>query len=143
MRENRWQQCFNCKQIVDLAIGCNHITCRCRAEFCFVCGLRWKTCQCELWEERRLLLEAEQRVARRHGPNANAQLRALQVCQEARHIREHHECAHGRSHVENRLRTDGMGWNMRCERCGDVMEIFIFHCNRCDTDLCRMCLRNR
>lgn len=146
MRENRWQQCFNCKQIVDLALGCNHITCYCRAEFCFVCGLPWKTCRCDVWEERRLLLQAEQRVARRNGPNgnANAQHRAHQIQQQAMHILQHHECDHDREHVERRDRNDRRdAWNMTCEVCEDEMDIFIYHCNRCDTDLCRRCLVNR
>ncbi len=41
-----WQRCFNCSAMVELKEGCNHMTCRCRAEFCMICGLRWKTCDC-------------------------------------------------------------------------------------------------
>ena len=32
--------------MVELTEGCNHMTCRCTAEFCIVCGLKWKTCDC-------------------------------------------------------------------------------------------------
>ena len=32
--------------MVELAEGCNHMTCRCTAEFCIVCGCKWKTCDC-------------------------------------------------------------------------------------------------
>lgn len=41
-----WQRCFNCSAMVELNEGCNHMTCRCRAEFCMICGLKWKTCEC-------------------------------------------------------------------------------------------------
>ncbi|KAL9619276.1 MAG: hypothetical protein Q9160_006128 [Pyrenula sp. 1 TL-2023] len=41
-----WQKCYNCKAMVELKEGCNHMTCRCTAEFCMICGNRWKTCDC-------------------------------------------------------------------------------------------------
>ena len=41
-----WQRCFNCKAMVELKEGCNHMTCRCTAEFCMICGSKWKTCDC-------------------------------------------------------------------------------------------------
>lgn len=33
--------CPRCNVIVELESGCNHITCRCKHEFCYVCGLDW------------------------------------------------------------------------------------------------------
>ncbi|KAK2865099.1 hypothetical protein FQN49_003914 [Arthroderma sp. PD_2] len=41
-----WQRCFSCSAMVELKEGCNHITCRCTAQFCIVCGSEWKTCDC-------------------------------------------------------------------------------------------------
>ncbi|KAM5499649.1 hypothetical protein McanMca71_006223 [Microsporum canis] len=41
-----WQRCFSCSAMVELKEGCNHITCRCTAQFCIVCGSKWKTCDC-------------------------------------------------------------------------------------------------
>ncbi len=41
-----WRRCFNCSAMIELNEGCNHMTCRCRAEFCMICGLKWKTCDC-------------------------------------------------------------------------------------------------
>ncbi|OAL68634.1 hypothetical protein A7C99_0083 [Trichophyton rubrum] len=41
-----WRRCYNCSAMVELKEGCNHITCRCTAQFCIVCGLKWKTCDC-------------------------------------------------------------------------------------------------
>ncbi|CZR55118.1 uncharacterized protein PAC_05004 [Phialocephala subalpina] len=55
-----WRRCSKCKAVVELGIGCNHITCRCKAEWCYVCGANWKTCQCPTWSEARLLGRAEQ-----------------------------------------------------------------------------------
>ncbi len=45
-KEAGWQRCYNCSAMVELREGCNHMTCRCRAEFCMVCGVKWKGCDC-------------------------------------------------------------------------------------------------
>ncbi|THZ74730.1 hypothetical protein D6C84_09307 [Aureobasidium pullulans] len=52
-----WQRCYNtkCHRVVALTIGCNHITCRCGAQFCYICGARWKTCLCPHMNEAYLL----------------------------------------------------------------------------------------
>ena len=41
-----WQRCYKCHTMVELANGCRHITCRCGAQFCYVCNARWRTCTC-------------------------------------------------------------------------------------------------
>lgn len=35
---------------------------KCRAEFCYLYGLRWKTCGCELWAEDRLVIRVREVV---------------------------------------------------------------------------------
>ena len=45
-KQKGWQRCYNCSAMVELKEGCNHMTCRCTAEFCMVCGIRWKGCDC-------------------------------------------------------------------------------------------------
>ncbi|RMZ84195.1 hypothetical protein DV738_g778, partial [Chaetothyriales sp. CBS 135597] len=45
-KQKGWQKCYNCSAMVELKEGCNHMTCRCTAEFCMVCGLKWKSCDC-------------------------------------------------------------------------------------------------
>lgn len=45
-KEKGWQSCYNCHALVELKEGCNHMTCRCLAEFCMVCSAKWKTCDC-------------------------------------------------------------------------------------------------
>lgn len=62
-----WQRCPGCAAMVELNLGCFHITCRCRTEFCYLCQKRWKTCTCPQWDERRLYVAAEERVQLQHG----------------------------------------------------------------------------
>ncbi|KAF2872004.1 hypothetical protein BDV95DRAFT_31405 [Massariosphaeria phaeospora] len=45
-KEKGWQRCYNCKAVVELKEGCNHMTCRCTAQFCMVCAAPWKSCDC-------------------------------------------------------------------------------------------------
>ncbi|KAF2640459.1 hypothetical protein P280DRAFT_319736 [Massarina eburnea CBS 473.64] len=45
-KRSKWQQCSECKNMVELSAGCFHITCRCRHHFCYLCGAKWKTCEC-------------------------------------------------------------------------------------------------
>lgn len=45
-QEEGWQRCYNCHAMVELREGCNHMKCRCTAEFCMVCGSKWKSCEC-------------------------------------------------------------------------------------------------
>ncbi|KAI1159447.1 hypothetical protein F5B18DRAFT_588956 [Nemania serpens] len=68
-REQGWQRCQNCWGMVELNTGCNHMTCRCGFQFCYVCGAHWKTCHCDHWEEHRLYeraarIDARDRVGR-------------------------------------------------------------------------------
>ncbi|KAK4109865.1 hypothetical protein N656DRAFT_686996, partial [Canariomyces notabilis] len=41
-----WQRCYRCKATIELKEGSNRMTCHCGAEFCMVCGGKWKTCRC-------------------------------------------------------------------------------------------------
>ncbi|KAF3071195.1 hypothetical protein GL218_00029 [Daldinia childiae] len=50
-RENGWQQCPNCRSMIERDTGCYQITCRCGAQFCYLCSRPWKTCHCTQWEE--------------------------------------------------------------------------------------------
>jgi hypothetical protein len=59
-----WARCYRCRMMVELTQGCYHMTCRCRAEFCYLCAAHWKTCPCPQWDEDRLLLDAQRRVGR-------------------------------------------------------------------------------
>ena len=50
-----WQRCYHCNATVELREGCNHMTCRCGAEFCMLCGVQWKGCDCPWFSEQALL----------------------------------------------------------------------------------------
>ncbi|PFH50199.1 hypothetical protein AMATHDRAFT_61537 [Amanita thiersii Skay4041] len=54
-QQKGWQTCPECKAIVELVYGCYHITCRCHAQFCYLCAVKWKNCRCPQFEEQRLL----------------------------------------------------------------------------------------
>lgn len=36
-----WRRCYKCRALVELTQGCTHITCRCKAQFCYLCGAIW------------------------------------------------------------------------------------------------------
>lgn len=36
-----WRRCYKCRNLVELSVGCTHITCRCKAQFCYICGAVW------------------------------------------------------------------------------------------------------
>ncbi|KAK4227869.1 hypothetical protein QBC38DRAFT_182086 [Podospora fimiseda] len=44
-----WQRCFRCGATEDLKDASNHVKCRCGAEFCGMCGNRWKACPCPMY----------------------------------------------------------------------------------------------
>lgn len=49
-----WQTCPECSAIIELYQGCFHMTCRCHAQFCYLCAAPWKQCSCPQWDENRL-----------------------------------------------------------------------------------------
>ncbi|KAI0336752.1 hypothetical protein GY45DRAFT_1315385 [Cubamyces sp. BRFM 1775] len=67
IKAENWRRCPSCAFIVELTHGCNHITCRCKTEFCFKCGSLWdvrnRRCSrepsCDLWDEEMLLEQRE------------------------------------------------------------------------------------
>ncbi|KAG8157243.1 hypothetical protein KVR01_012951 [Diaporthe batatas] len=41
-----WKKCEVCGSIVEKRVGCNHMTCTCGEQFCYVCGQHWRSCNC-------------------------------------------------------------------------------------------------
>ena len=37
-----WKRCPSCSMFIEKAEGCNHMTCRCGHQFCYVCLLDWQ-----------------------------------------------------------------------------------------------------
>lgn len=56
-----WKRCYSCHALVEHNKGCRHMTCRCKAQFCYFCGLRWRTCQCTEDDLIRVQAQADQR----------------------------------------------------------------------------------
>lgn len=129
--------------------------CRCRAEFCYVCGAKWKTCRCPRWHEERLLERAEQVVRRQPTPAPTPQLALpqdpaaiardvatadLAYQERIRHmanaIQDEDEC----EHVDEWEVIDHDGV---CEMCDDHLPDFILQCPECRMQVCRRCHDNR
>lgn len=47
-RKMKWMRCFECGHVIEKKVGCNHITCYCGAQFCYLCGSKWGQCKCEI-----------------------------------------------------------------------------------------------
>ncbi|WQF77636.1 Putative IBR domain, Zinc finger, RING/FYVE/PHD-type, E3 ubiquitin ligase RBR family [Colletotrichum destructivum] len=43
-----WQHCSKCQALVEHREACQHMTCRCGHEFCYVCNQKWRTCTCTM-----------------------------------------------------------------------------------------------
>ncbi|TVY78338.1 putative E3 ubiquitin-protein ligase ariadne-2 [Lachnellula suecica] len=132
--ENGWQRCHACRRLVELDMGCNHITCFCGAQFCYICARPWKNCQCEQWNEDRLLARANQVVAR-EPVRVNPVAQRARVAAVTHNLRTRHNCDHER-------------WNYvrgqhRCEECYDTLPSYIFECQQCNVQACNRCRRNR
>ncbi|KAH8827722.1 hypothetical protein DL96DRAFT_1600073 [Flagelloscypha sp. PMI_526] len=135
-REHGWQTCPRCQQVVELAHGCYHMTCRCRTEFCYVCAAPWKTCDCPQWDEQRLEAVAERRVVEEFGLQARQQPAVFQqrVQRQTAHLRENHDC------VWHSWKSCGPG---QCEECYNIMPYFLRVCRNCSMRACTRCTRNR
>ncbi|KAF4992137.1 hypothetical protein FDECE_13808 [Fusarium decemcellulare] len=100
--------------------------CLCKAEFCYICGKRWKTCICAQWEEDRLVRRANAIVDR--AGQIDERARQIRVEQERHNLMENHECTH-------------QNWRWRpgphrCEECRDVLRQFIYECRQCHIMAC-------
>ncbi len=42
-RNFKLKQCPECKKWIEKKEGCNHITCKCKYEFCYICGEKYST----------------------------------------------------------------------------------------------------
>ena len=119
-RSQGWQTCPQCQRIIELSVGCNHMTCHCGYQFCYMCAARWKTCGCEQWEERRLYDTAERRLQWELGDQEREQRPEQwrrQVQTFAEELRVNHDC-----YPTHRWRGHGPG---TCEECGSYMRVFL------------------
>ncbi|KAJ5399677.1 hypothetical protein N7465_010166 [Penicillium sp. CMV-2018d] len=127
-----WQRCLNCSHLVELRSGCNHITCRCRHEFCYVCSTPWKQCKCAHWDEAMLQERAELIAARIQPAPPAPQI----IEQAAQFLIEQHDCYHDGAWKK-------LGLSAECEECGDFMPDYIFECRHCGIQACNSCRIHR
>ncbi|KAB8262097.1 hypothetical protein BDV32DRAFT_136800 [Aspergillus pseudonomiae] len=139
-RSQGWQRCVSCKAMVELTIGCYHMRCNCKAEFCYLCGRKWKSCRCVLWQEGRLVARAEQIVDREVDYALPQQERQRRIAQVRNNLLETHECEHSRR-FERIL--NGSRHGLQCELCGARHWKFILRCRRCQLDVCQDCRMHR
>ena len=59
--EEGWKRCYNCHALVEHREACQHMTCRCGAEFCYVCVRRWRTCECTMEQLDQIKTTAQER----------------------------------------------------------------------------------
>ncbi|KAI1451275.1 hypothetical protein F4805DRAFT_471781 [Annulohypoxylon moriforme] len=66
-----WKRCHGCHAYVEHREACQHMTCRCGAEFCYVCGARWRTCSCSMEQLAAVKRAAEERRQARRDREAS------------------------------------------------------------------------
>ncbi|GES63562.1 Zinc finger, C6HC-type [Aspergillus terreus] len=111
-----WRRCYHCRAMVELQHGCGK-------EFCYVCGQAWKTCDCPLWHEDRLVAVVNEAVDEEVAPDANGHQRR----NAAARIREdllHHEDIGCNHHRQSQWVWRDKG--LRCEICNTYMRAYIF-----------------
>lgn len=112
-----WRRCYKCRTLVELAQGCTHVTCRCKAQFCYVCGGIWDStlgcpnvCSGEEELERRRVEEERQRAqdeAEAAAKEAAASLEAAGKLEAEERSRAHSAiCALETSQCEEHQRFD-------------------------------------
>ncbi|KAH7303901.1 hypothetical protein B0I35DRAFT_517051 [Stachybotrys elegans] len=131
-----WQKCYACGRFIELEFGCNHMTCKCQAEFCYECGEKWKGCQCAQFREERLLARADHIVDRDpEAADLTGGQRAQRRLQEMLNLRLNHACVH--------LDWEYRAGAHRCEECRFLLPRFIFQCTQCRIRACFRCRMNR
>jgi len=61
-RASGWARCPGCSHMIELQVGCFHMTCRCETEFCYICRAPWKTCDCPQWYGQRLVDDEDDEI---------------------------------------------------------------------------------
>ncbi|CAL3973602.1 unnamed protein product [Diplocarpon coronariae] len=138
-----WKRCEKCSRMIELKFGCNHITCACKTEWCYTCGVAWKECQCPTYvlyplPGHRLLttpplglrLDRATHIAY-WNPQPAGPARQVHVVGLARAATRNHVCDH------RQWARVGGAWS--CDHCGNEMPLFVWRCAHCGVDACTRC----
>ena len=130
MLQNGWQSCSNCGFAIEKKDGCNHMTCICGHQLCYLCGKDWcpRSCTCALFLHDEL--EAHINVI---APDAG-----LIERNRLRNLYQNHD-----AHAHNWVRREINGRNKRCQGCPWVCNLWYFHCYGCSMNYCSSCRFNR
>ncbi|KAI9782581.1 MAG: hypothetical protein M1839_004825 [Geoglossum umbratile] len=108
-----WRRCPRCKNMVEKQSGCIHITCKCKAEWCYTCGAQWKVCSCTEEDE---ILRREALEQQADGEDGEAREIAAAIANIERQEREEMEGAVARAEQEAREAARREEERLRAER---------------------------
>ncbi|EFW99942.1 ibr domain containing protein [Grosmannia clavigera kw1407] len=83
-----WRRCQQCSVLIEHADACQHMTCRCGGQFCYVCGAVWRTCECTMEDLQELKARAAERQAARAERERAAEAATAVADQELQELRE-------------------------------------------------------
>jgi len=127
--DKKYARCTKCRSFVELNMGCNHMTCLCRHEFCYRCNTTWKSCACPVWDEVNLLVAGRERAGARRDDERV-------VHRHMRNLIRAEECvAHRWERVNSGRRN--------CENCHFYMYVYHYKCLGCNHRVCFTCRFHR
>ena len=143
LRSLGFQQCSKCHHFVELAQGCNHMTCLCRHQFCYQCGADWvpRRCRCDLIDMRQLRLDEDRNIPANVEGAARVEELARRVNEAQRQMFDEELCAH------RMVRRDDYSTRSRkpkCRQCNRRLNLFGYKCTAmCGQNLCIGCNLHR
>lgn len=113
-----WKRCARCRALVEHGEACQHMTCRCGYEFCYVCTRVWRTCGCTMQQLAAVKAEAARRRSEREAREAEDET----ALQEALRQIESLELKEALAAVERSLETERKETLRRRREIADRME---------------------
>ena len=136
-----FQRCTNCKQMVELMYGCNHMTCVCRYEFCYSCGAGWspRKCNCETIDMGRLQRDEDALIPANIVGDERARAVQINVRRARGQMIAEENCHHAMT------RTNQYEFRANkpyCQVCNRRLNLFGYQC-RCGGKECMNCYLHR
>ena len=116
---------------------------RCGHHFCYACGRNWRTCDCPLWHENRLL-DIVNREVEDEVPAGFDRVARENVFNRIRDgLRRHEDVGYRCEHYRNSQWAWRDRGSLECELCGFHLPEYIFMCKNCRMRACNYCRRHR